>query len=202
MHDDLGSGLTQLTLLGELVLRETPREGEARNRLNELCARSRLLLRSMDEIVWMVNPRRDTVKDFAAVVSDHAQEFLSSTTIRCRQEVMEELPSIPLDLPQRRNLLLAVKEAIRNAARHSGADEIMLKLLVADNCLQVVIQDNGAGFNADNLQAPERNGMTNMKQRLADIGGTFTVASSCGQGCRIMFSLPLQTTEKNLKIKP
>lgn len=202
MHDDLGSGLTQLTLLGELVLRETPREGDNRNRLNELCARSRALLRSMDEIVWMVNPRRDTVKDFAAFVSEHAQEFLAATAIRCRQEVMEELPAIPLDLPQRRNLLLAVKEAIRNAARHSGANEIKLGLQVADNCLNVVVEDNGAGFAAAGDTAPQRNGLTNMKQRLADIGGSFTLVTSPGKGCRIMFSLPLQVSEKNLKVKP
>jgi hypothetical protein len=101
-------------LLGELVLRATPPEGETRTRLNELCAKARLLLRSMDEIVWAVNPRRDTVKDFAAFISEHAQEFLSSTAIRCRQEVAAELPALPLGLPQRRNLMLAVKEAIRD----------------------------------------------------------------------------------------
>ncbi|HEX9046543.1 MAG TPA: histidine kinase, partial [Verrucomicrobiae bacterium] len=120
MHDELGSGLTQLTLLGELVLRETRADGAPRARLTELCTKARLLLRSMDEIVWAVNPRRDTVKDFAAFISEHAQEYLASTAIRCRQDVAEELPDLPLDLPQRRNMLLAVKEAVRNAARHSG----------------------------------------------------------------------------------
>jgi len=192
MHDDLGSGLTQLTLLGELVLRESPREGDTRSRLNELCAKARALLRSMDEIVWAVNPRRDTVKDFAAFVSEHAQDFLASTAMRCRQEVDEELPAIPLDLPQRRNLLLAVKEAIRNAARHSGADEVYLRLQVVDKCLKVVIEDNGRGFlPAENPAA--RNGMANMKQRLADIGGTFTLVSAPGKGCCITFLLPLLT---------
>jgi signal transduction histidine kinase len=194
MHDDLGSGLTQLTLLGELALRETPCEGEARNRLNELCAKARLLLRSMDEIVWTVNPRRDTVKDFAAFISEHAQEFLASASIRCRQEVEEELPAIPLDLPQRRNLMLAVKEAIRNAAHHSGADEVNLKLAVVGNSLKVVVEDNGKGFLPGETQG-ERNGMTNMKQRLADIGGTFTLNTAPGKGCRITFLLPLLARE-------
>lgn len=201
MHDDLGSGLTQLTLLGELVLRETPREGDTRNRLNELCAKSRSLLRSMDEIVWTVNPRRDTVKDFAAFISEHAQEFLASTSIRCRQEVMAELPAIPLDLPQRRNLLLAVKEAIRNAARHSGADEVTLKLVVVENSLRVIVEDNGKGFSPTAAEA-ERNGMTNMKQRLADIGGSFTLNSSPGKGCRVTFLLPLLAGEKMARPNP
>lgn len=197
MHDDLGSGLTQLTLLGELVLRETPTEGEARKRLNELCSRARALLRSMDEIVWTVNPRRDSVKDFAAFISEHAQEFLTSTAIRCRQEVAAELPAIPLDLPQRRNLLLAVKEAIRNAARHAGADEVNLKLAVEDGFLKVVVEDNGRGFSPTDTQV-SRNGMSNMKQRLADVGGVFILDTAPGKGCRITFLLPLAGHE----IKP
>jgi len=201
MHDDLGSGLTQLTLLGELVLRATPQDGDSRHRLNELCAKARTLLRSMDEIVWAVNPRRDTVKDFAAFVSEHAQEYLASTSIRCRQEVTEELPAIPLDLPQRRNLLLAVKEAIRNAARHSGADEVNLKLVIAENALKVVVEDNGRGFAPAETKS-ERHGMANMKQRLADIGGTFTLHTAPGQGCRVTFLLPLPAREKFAKINP
>jgi signal transduction histidine kinase len=194
MHDDLGSGLTQLTLLGELLLHELPRESETRKRLNELCAKARRLLNSMDEIVWMVNPRRDTVKDFAAFISEHAQQFLASTSILCRQEMADDLPVIPLGLPQRRNLLLAVKEAIHNAARHSGADEVTLRLGVAGNALKIGVEDNGRGFSSAETPAG-RNGMINMKQRLADIGGTFTLNTAPGKGCRITFLLPLTEGE-------
>jgi signal transduction histidine kinase len=201
IHDELGSGLTQLTLLGELVLRETPPEGESRHRLKELCARARQVLRSMDEIVWAVNPHRDTVKDFAAFVSEYAQEYLASTAIRCRQEVAAELPAIPLDLPQRRNLMLAVKEAIRNAARHSGAEEVHLKVQLAGNILKVIVEDNGRGFSPAAASAA-RNGLTNMKRRLADIGGNFVLTTAPGKGCRITFSLPLPAHEKNFQIKP
>lgn len=201
MHDDLGSGLTQLTLLGELVLRETLGEGEARNRLNELCAKARYLLRSMDEIVWTVNPHRDTVKDFAAFISEYAQEYLTATAIRCRQEVMDELPAIPLGLPQRRNLLLAVKEALRNAARHSGADEVTLKVLLVDNFLKVVVADNGCGFSTGRPK-DSRNGLLNMKQRLADIGGSFTLYAAPGQGCSITFLLPLPANEITARTNP
>jgi signal transduction histidine kinase len=149
----------------------------------------------MDEVIWVVNPRRDTVKDFAAFVSEHAQEFLASASIRCRQEVAEELPAIPLDLPQRRNLLLAVKEAIRNAARHSGADQVSLKVLVEDDFLKVVIEDNGRGFSSV-AGGGNHNGMVNMKQRLADVGGSFTLHTAPGKGCCITFLLPLATSDK------
>lgn len=191
MHDDLGSGLTQLTLLGELVLRDVPRDGEMRTRVNDLCAKARALLRSMDEIVWTVSPRHDTLKDFVAFISGHAEEFLASTAIRCRQDIAEELPALELGLPQRRNLLLAIKESLRNAARHSGATEVKLTVVVVDHSLRVIIEDNGHGFAPSDTRV-NRNGMVNMKQRLTDIGGTFILDTAPGKGCRIMFVLPLQ----------
>ena len=154
----------------------------------------------MDEIVWTVNPRRDTVKDFAAYISEYAQEYLASTAIRCRQEVAAELPAIPLDLPHRRNLLLDVKEAVRNAARHSGANEVNLKVEVVENFLKVVVADNGRGFSPTDTRIGS-NGMVNMKQRLADIGGSYTLHTAPGQGCRITFLLSLQPREKTTKIK-
>jgi two-component sensor histidine kinase len=190
IHDDLGAGLTQLTLLGELVLRESPREAGTNVRVNELCARSRSLLKSMDEIVWTVNSRRDTVQDFAAFVSEHAQEFLSTTSIRCRLEVAEELPAIALDLPKRRNLMLAVKEAIRNVARHSGATELNLKVRLVQQNLEVIVEDNGSGF-APGQTHEMRNGLANMQQRLSDIAGTCSITSRPGAGCRVVFVLPL-----------
>jgi signal transduction histidine kinase len=195
MHDDLGSGLTQLTLLGEGVRRDMAGDNETRSRMDELCGRTRALLQTMDEIVWAVNPRRDTVRDFAAFVSEYAQEFLAATSIRCRQEVMDEMPDVPLNLPERRNLLLAVKEAIRNAARHSGSNEIKLQLQVVNHVLQVVVADNGKGFASTQARA-DRNGLLNMQQRLADIGGTFELLTAPGQGCCIMFQLPLHSARR------
>jgi signal transduction histidine kinase len=192
IHDDLGAGLTQLTLLGELVLRETPPGAATRTQIDSLCGKSRTLLGTMDELVWTVNSRRDTVHDFAAFVCEHAQEFLASTAIRCRLDVPEDLPPIPLDLPARRNLLLAVKEAVRNAARHSGASELFLKIRVADQNLVVVLEDNGKGF-ATAAGRTTRNGLHNMEERMSDIGGACRITATPDKGCRIVFILPLHS---------
>jgi len=91
--------------------------------------------------------------------------------------------------------LLAVKEAIRNAARHSGAAEVNLKVQVADNSLQVVVEDNGRGFSTIGAGA-SRNGLANMRQRLADVGGSLTLRTAPGQGCCITFLLPLAPRDK------
>jgi signal transduction histidine kinase len=190
IHDDLGAGLTQLTLLGELILREVPSDGDTRTQVDALCSKARALLGSMDEIVWTVNPRRDTVPDFAAFVCQHVQDFLASTAIRCRLDIAEDLPPTPLDMPTRRNLFLAVKEAVRNSTRHSGASELLLGVRIAQERLEVVVEDNGHGF-APEAAPKGRNGLSNMQQRLADIGGACHIASAPGAGCRIVFATPL-----------
>jgi signal transduction histidine kinase len=191
IHDDLGAGLTQLTLLGELVLREMPESGDGRGQMDALCAKARALLGTMDEIVWTVNPRRDTVSDFAAFVCQQVQEFLAPTSLRCRLDISDDLPATPLDLPARRNLLLAVKEAVRNAAKHSGADELILSIRLVQGALEVAVEDNGAGFAVEETPAVSGNGLQNMRQRLADIGGECRVASMPGAGCRVTFAVPL-----------
>lgn len=190
IHDDLGAGLTQLTLLGELALRETPPGAPAHVQLDTLCGKSRQLLGTMDELVWTVNSRRDTVQDFAAFVCEYAQEFLASTTVRCRLDVPDDLPAIPLDLPARRNLLLAVKEAVRNVARHSGANELFLKIRLQDQKLRVTLEDDGQGFGASG-EPSSRNGLLNMEARLKDIGGTCAITSLPGKGCKVVFTLAI-----------
>lgn len=189
IHDDLGAGLTQLTLEGELILRETRRETKTHRQVDALCTRGRSLLGLLDEVVWAVNPRRDTVQDFTTFVCEHAQSFLGATTIRCRLDVPEVMPPTPLDLPARRNLLLAVKEAVRNAARHSRGDEVSLQVRVTEDHLTVVVADNGRGLVPGD--APSRNGLRNMQERLADVGGICQVDSPPGEGCRVTFTVPL-----------
>lgn len=140
--------------------------------------------------MWAVNSRRDTLQDFVNYVCKHAQFFLKATPIRCRLDVEAEIPPVTFDLPVRRNLFLAVKEALNNAAKHSAADELYLRIWRHGQNLSVAIEDNGRGFDAAALSG-ERNGLGNMVQRMAEIGGQCRVESQPGSGCRIEFTVPL-----------
>jgi signal transduction histidine kinase len=190
IHDDLGVRLTQLVLLGELAQNELPEQSETRAQIDRICEQARELGCAMDEVVWAVSSRRDTLRDFAAFVCKYAQLFLQNTPIRCRFDVESELPPTPFDLAIRRNLLLAVKEAINNAAKHSGASELFLRIHRRGGGVYVAVEDNGAGFDVSQADWM-RNGLTNMAQRMDEVGGKFTVNSAPGFGCRIEFNLPL-----------
>lgn len=190
IHDDLGARLTQLVLLGELAQNELPAESGTRRQIDQICARARELGHAMDEIVWAVSSRRDTLRDFATYVCKYAQMYFKDTSVRCRLDVEMDLPPIAFDLAIRRNLLLAVKEAISNVAKHSGASEAYLRIHRENAGLRVEVEDDGHGFDVSQAD-PSRNGLLNMSQRMTEVGGKFTVATMPGGGCRISFYLPL-----------
>jgi signal transduction histidine kinase len=190
IHDDLGARLTQLLLLGEIAQTELPAQSDTRAQIDRICEQARDVAQAVDEVVWAVSSRRDTLRDFAAYVCQYAQLFLKDTSTRCRLDVEPELPPTPFDLAIRRNLLLAVKEAISNAAKHSGAGELILRIHRLGDKVQVVVEDDGAGFDVSQANA-SRNGLMNMAQRMQEVGGRFDVYSGPGFGCRIEFNLPL-----------
>lgn len=191
IHDDLGARLTQLVLLGEVAQNESTVDPNARAQIDQICERARGILGAIDEIVWVVNSRRDTLRDFVTYVCKYAQLFLRSTEIRCRFDVEPDLPSTPFDLPIRRNLLLAVKEALNNAAKHSEATELFLRIHRQGQVLNLIVEDNGKGFEVGKADS-ERNGLTNMAQRMKELGGEYRISSRVGKGCRIEFKIPLE----------
>jgi len=189
IHDDLGTRVSQLVLEGEVAQSELPHNSKTRAHLNQISEQAREALLAMDEILWAINPRRDTVQEFATFLCGHAQTFLKATSIRCLLDVEPATSAVAFALPYRRNLLMAVKEALNNAAKHSKATELLLQIHRVGEGLTVVVQDNGKGFDPASAKA-ERNGMDNMTQRLKEMGGSCTVASQPGKGCRIEFSIP------------
>ena len=190
IHDDIGSRMTQLVLHGEVAQSDLPADSHMRLQLDRICEEARGLLSSMDEILWAVNPRRDTLRDFASYVCGYAQEFLKATPIQCLFEVDPELTAASFDLPLRRSLLMAIKETLNNAVKHSKATELQLKIYWRGQRLFVVVQDNGRGFDPVKVR-PGRNGLANIAQRMEEMGGSCVITSQPGRGCRIEFGVPL-----------
>ena len=189
IHDDLGSKLTQLLLTGEVAqIDSVPAAGAP---LSQMCDGARNILATIDEVVWIVDSQHDNLDDFVIYLCKHTQNFLDATGIRCRFDVPPELPIKTLSQFMRRNLFLAIKEALNNAAKHSEATELTVRIGLDGPWLDVVVADNGRGF--DSAQASqERNGLSNMKLRMAEIGGDCQVVSRPGDGCQVSFQVLLE----------
>jgi signal transduction histidine kinase len=195
IHDEVGARLTELALEGEVIQTKLPAESAVLPRLQALCEKARAVSGAMDEVVWVVNPHRDTLRDFINYACKYTRRFLGSTSIRCRLDVEQNLPEIVFELPIRRTLLLAVKEALNNAVKHSGADILFLRIHARGRAVFVVIEDNGKGFDLGSAD-PLRNGLTNMKQRMSELGGDCRFITKPGAGCRVEFEVPFSKSSK------
>jgi len=190
IHDDLGLRVTQLVLEGEVAQREASVSLEVRSHFDLMCNEAREALRAMDEVLWAINPRRDNLREFTTYVCGYTQKLLKKTNIQCELDVEPEMSSETFELPLRRNLLLAVKEALNNAVKHSNATELLLKIRWQNKRLIVTVADNGDGFDPASASG-QRNGLANLANRMQEVGGEFHLDSAPGKGCRVEFSTPL-----------
>ena len=189
LHDDLGAGLTEISLLSGLLQDPAKLPERRQEALGRIVQRCRDLVMALDEIVWAINPRNDTVNSLSGYFSRYAQGFLAPTTIRCRLEVDECEPDKPLNSEQRHNLFLAFEEALTNVVRHAGASEVRIKSSCVDSKLLVSIEDNGRGLTHTAGQDGE--GLNNLRQRLAQIGGECEILTPPSGGVSVRLTLPL-----------
>ncbi len=189
LHDDLGANLTQIVFLSERVDHASQDGQDAARWFNLIPATARRTIQSLDEIVWAVNPKHDSLESLANYMSQFAQEFLNLARVRCVLDVPTVLPPVPLSAEIRHNLLLATREALQNAVTHAAATEIRLSLKLEKGILNIAIIDNGKGFDPAAVQSSS-NGLQNMTRRLASIGGSLEIKTERGKGTTILLSIP------------
>jgi ligand-binding sensor domain-containing protein/signal transduction histidine kinase len=190
IHDDLGGSLTEIGYLGALAVRDSQSLAEAREQLGRIMDRTRELARRLDETVWVVNPKNDSLCHLATYVCHFAQEFLEPTGIRCRLDVAPDLPEVTLTTEVRHSVFLVIKEALNNSVKHSAATELKFRLAVSDGVMAIEISDNGRGFALEARQEAG-NGLRNMAARMEEIGGQFQLRSLPAQGATVCLHLPL-----------
>ena len=194
IHDDLGGSLTEIGYLGALAVRDSQSLEDARKQLARIIERIREVARRLDETVWAVNPKNDSLDHLATYLCQTAREFLEPTTIRCRLEVSSNLPEVTLTAEVRHNVFLVVKEALNNAVKHSAAAELWLRLSMNDGAMIIEVSDNGRGFKVD-ASRETGNGLRNMAARMEEVGGQFEVRSVAGEGTTVCVRLPLLDRE-------
>lgn len=192
IHDDLGSSLTRIMMLGERVEEELGQRKDVGPHISKIVSSARHTVQSLDEIVWAVNPENDTLNGLLAYVGHYADEFFENTDVNCRLQLPVELPAFSMPAEARHNLFLMVKEAFNNALKYSGGTEVRVEVSVKGAMLQVIVEDNGRGFDVDALAARRKgNGLENMRKRMAHLGGRFEIASTPDKGTSLKFVLKL-----------
>jgi ligand-binding sensor domain-containing protein/signal transduction histidine kinase len=207
IHDDLGASLTRIAMLSQTMrknLEGNSQEASAAERVNGI---ARELTRAMDEIVWAVNPKHDTLDSLATYLGGFAQDVLAPAGIRCRLNVPVCLPPLAVTAEVRHNVFLAFKETLHNVLKHASASEVEISLETAPAGFALIIADNGCGFalhstKETGLGPDERqrlgggNGLLNVRKRMEDLGGRceWETAPSRGTNVRLVIGT-VKTTE-------
>ena len=190
IHDDFGGRLTRIVLLSSLVARDQTSPETNGQRVQEISDTARQLMKSLDETVWMVNPRNDNLPHLVSYVGEYAMKFLRTAEIDCELDLPDDPPQLPVRADVRHHLLLTIKEALTNIVRHAQATHVILRVAVAAGLLTIEVDDDGRGFTTGKSE-PGADGLNNMRQRMEQIDGRLALKSQPGTGTKLSLSLPL-----------
>jgi ligand-binding sensor domain-containing protein/two-component sensor histidine kinase len=190
LHDQLGANLTQVALLGEMAEADKNSPDEIESHAKQISETARETTHSLDEIVWAINPSNDTLEGLANYACKYAQEYLALAGLRYRADLPVQLPTTPIPPEVRHNVFLAFKEAVHNVVKHAQASEVWIRLRLSPENFILEIEDNGKGVsNLDEKQ--NRNGLRNMKKRMDDIRGEFSISDGKNGGTIVCLKIPL-----------
>jgi len=189
LHDELGSGITEISMLAARARSATAPDEKRGRYLDHVCGKARELVTALDEIVWAMNPRHDSLASLVSYFSLYADRFLGLANITWRLEGPTGSPDQVVDSRRRHQLFLAFKEALTNVVRHAGATEVRLSINCAEGELRMSIADNGRGL-PPGVRSENRDGMTNMRNRIERLGGCFGIIGEAGRGTTVQFNVP------------
>ncbi len=190
LHDQLGANLTQVTLLGEMAEMDKNLPNEVEQHAQQICETARETTRSLDEIVWAVNPSNDTLEGLTNYACKYAQDYFALAGVSYRAELPPALPPATIPPEVRHNVFLAFKEAVNNVVKHAHATEARVKMELLPGQFILSITDNGRGL-GDISGKQLRNGMRNMKRRLSDVRGEFEITPGANGGTVVQLKVPI-----------
>ncbi len=190
MHDEVGGRLSQLALMQDLIIRKHPLPDEARASLEQLAANTRSTVDALDQVVWAVNPLHDSLAGVAEYLSYLATSYLAPLGVNCRLDVPFDWPGIKVRAQVRHEITLAFREALQNIVKHADARTATLCIRYDAPMLMIRLSDDGRGLSGE-ITGPGRDGIANMRSRLASIRGTCAVTGLAAGGASVEMLAPL-----------
>jgi signal transduction histidine kinase len=198
LHDDIGSSLSQIAILSEVVrARVAPAPAEITDPIERIGSLSRESVDAMGDIVWAIDPQQGTPTQLSQRMRRLASDLLPPRGMQLQFTSTDEAHA-RLGMETRREVFLIFKEALHNILRHSAAGEVTIALTIDRRALRLSIADDGAGFDvAAYASAPEEGqrqgqGLRSIRRRAEAIGGRVDVSSAPGRGTSIVVEVPIR----------
>jgi two-component sensor histidine kinase len=189
MHDDMGSGLSKIAIMSELLKTNLKEERET-EQVEKISRTAKDLVDSMGQIVWAMNPENDSLENLAAYIREYTLDFFDESLIECKFIFPDEINTIKLTQQQRRNVFLVIKESLNNILKYAESTEVQVQLFIRSKKLHLIISDNGKGFDVSQTRR-FGNGLINMKKRMEEIGGEYQIQSTLTNGTTTTISVLL-----------
>ena len=189
LHDDIGSTLTNISILSELSNKNLSQPEKAQSFLARISEEVQASSQAMDDIIWSVNSRNDSLQETMARMRRYAAELFDNTEVNCHLQ-LDERGHKKLSMEQRRDVYLIYKEALNNIHKHANASNVWIEVFQNQNYLHMNIRDDGTGF--DTLSNTHRNGLKNLRARIEKWNGKINVSSQPSNGTVIELKIPLK----------
>jgi len=177
---------------GELVESDKDSPQDVEEHARQISQTARDTTRSLDEIVWTVNPSNDTVDGLITYLCKYAQDYFEVAGLRYRLDAPAQVPNTPIPPEVRHNVFLAAKEAVTNVVRHAQATAARLRVRVEPEAFVLEIEDNGRGVQGLENKST-RNGLRNMRKRMEDVGGQFSIGPAPEGGAVVRLTVPIKS---------
>jgi len=183
LHDDLGSSLSRISILSEAAKRRSHNEEPI---LDEIADSARGLVDALGDSIWSIDPTRDDVRNLLLRVRNFADAIFEANAIAVDVRMPADAATIHLGPEERREVYLILKEALNNAAKHSGAQHVAIDVTRENGSLRIVVRDDGKGF----ARANGGRGVPSMRDRARRVGGALEISSEPGGGTSIEVRVP------------
>jgi signal transduction histidine kinase len=189
LHDDIGSTITGINILSNVLLKQQGDAKTTHSNLQKIKEHSVVIMDSMSDIVWAINPHNDTVEKIIYRMREFAAEILEPHNIKFNFQVNGPIAAVKLDPEKKKDFFLIYKEAINNAAKYSNCSNIDIAIRYDGKNLQLNITDDGQGF--DEAITTKGNGIRNIKERAKEMPALLHYRTMIGSGTSIMLDVPL-----------
>ena len=179
LHDDIGSTLSSISILSDIAAREKDQH-QSGNMMQEIKQSSVSLMEKMDDIVWSINPRNDSIEDLMLRIKRFASKLLEAKEIDYTIDIDDSIHKAKLDMETRQHIYLIMKEAINNLVKYSNCTKACIKVNYDNHYLKIEISDNGKGFNQQQIQLG--NGIISMKKRAEAINAEMKIDTELNKG--------------------
>lgn len=188
LHDELGSNVSSIHIMaGMLLNRQKQDDNQA---LHNISKYSVQISDTINDIIWNINPKFDSVDELIKKMVRYASESLDAARINYKVQVPHAVANVEIDNDLKYHLYLLFKEAVNNAAKYSLASLVSISVNYTDRVFSFSVKDNGIGFNTGETE--KGNGLYNMRSRAKEIKALFTVTSAPHEGTEIHLTVKLK----------